>query len=458
MNFFILLQLFYLIYSQNTNNTNNTNNTFIKHYSYSYLCTQFLPAYSSNIVAFKGKTNITKCFAGNDIKINDIIFEYEKKDIISNINMILPNEEKIASIIKKYVNDTYLQNKFLLSFFIYHVMTNPYNVFELDKKLRLFILYLPIEEISNPIVLFVDKNKFGENLINKEWIEYPNDYEVDLINNIIKDVLEIDVNNKTDENYILFGKIFYFVKTNSFNINGNAVIIPFMDSCNIIPYYVNRDNKKYDSIFFEENENKIIVKSKININQSDQFIFSFDIPLTNEYLLLNKGKVIFNNINDRYLIKKNFFFENNTELGSFLLKMHLTKEELLNIKLQRKSNNRFGQFNFELAPNKICEYFDKFGDVYYNNNMMKKYILLIRMCYDEFKNIFNIIKEKFNSKNFEDYLLQIQNEEEISELNNAIMNYNLAKIKILENNVNLAFEKLIQLNINKINKLKENYL
>ena len=450
MKLIILHLLFYLIYSQ------NTNRTFIKQYSYSFLSTEFLKAFPLSIAVLNGKTNITKCFAAKDIKINETIFEFQKKEIVSNINIIHPNLEKITSIIKKYVNDTYLHNKFLLSFFIYHVMTNPYNITDIDSKLRLFILYLPVEEI-NPIELLVDRNNIEENLINKEWLEYKNDGEINLLNKIIKDALDIDINNKTDENYVLFGRIYYFVKITSFNINGNAVIIPFLDSCGIVPYYLHKEFDTYDSIFLEENENKIIVKSKLDILQSDQFVFSFDVPLTNEYLLLTQGKVIFNNINDRYIIKKNFPCDNDLKFDSLFSQMILKKEDLSKVKLLRISNTEF-TLDFELFPNKINEYIHRFCDIYYNNNTMKKYVMIIKTCYDELKDILKIIKDKFNSNSFEDYLLKIQKEKEISQSNNAIMNFNLAKIGILEKNVDLGFKKIVELNMKEINELKKNYL
>ena len=311
MKLVLLSLLYYLISSQ------NTNRSYVKQYSYSFLSTEFLKLFPLSIVVLKGKTNITKCFAAKDIKINETIFEFQKKEIISNINIIHPNLEKITSIIKKYVNDTYLQNKFLLSFFIYHVMTNPYNISDIDSKLRLFILYLPVEEI-NPIEFLVDRKNIEDNLINKEWLEFKNDDEVDILNKIVKEGLDIDTNNKTEENYILFGQIYYFVKITSFNLNGNAIILPFLDSCGIIPYYLHKEINTYDSIFLEENENKIIVKSKLDILQSEQFVFSFDVPLTNDYLLLTQGKVILNNINDRYIIKKSFSFENDSQLGTII--------------------------------------------------------------------------------------------------------------------------------------------
>ena len=196
----------------------------------------------------------------------------------------------------------------------------------------------------------------------------------------------------------------------------------------------------------------------MDILQSEQFVFSFDVPLTNDYLLLTQGKVILNNINDRYIIKKSFSFENDSQLGSFLLKMNLKKEDFEKIKLQRKSNTMFASFNFELFPSKINEYIHRFTNIYYNNNKIKKYFLIIKMCYDELNDIIKKIKDKFNSNRFEDYLFKIQNEKEISESNNAIMNFNLAKIGIIQKNVNLAFKKLVEINIKEINDLKLNYL
>jgi hypothetical protein len=230
--------------------------------------------FSKNIEVSRGKTNLTKCFAIKDIKINDTIFEYEKKDVISNMSIVLPNIKEITTIIKKYVENTYLQNKFLLSFFIFHVMTNPYNIPEMNNKLRLFILNLPIDQV-NPIELFLDKERIEKYLVKKEWLNYENGYEFNLINEIVKSYLNIDTNNKTDENYILFGKIYYYVKENSFYLNGNAVILPFLDSCNIVPNFLHKENLNVDSIFIEEEENKIVVKSNLDYSTSNQFIFSF---------------------------------------------------------------------------------------------------------------------------------------------------------------------------------------
>ena len=450
MKLILFLVLFCFIY------TENSDNEFNKKYSYGYLSSEFLKTLSENIFVSRSKTNLTKCFAIKDIKINDTILVYDKKDIISNINIIHPNIKKITSIIKKYINDIYLQNKFLLSFFIFHVMTNPYNIPDINNKLRLFILYLPIEEI-NPIELFLDEKSIELNLIKKEWLDYEKSDEIDLINKMMNLCLNIDINDKTDKNYILFGKIYYFVTTNSFNVNGNAIILPFFDSCNIAPNYLHKGNLNCDSIYIKEGENKIMVKSKLDFSQSNQFIFSFNNDLTNDYLLLKKGKVVFNNLNDVYIINKTFSFENNSELSKFLLKMNLKKDDLEKLKLQRQGNIKYIFLNFKLFPNKIDGFLDKFSKAYFNNNLIKKYIFIIRICFEELNDLLKIIKQKFESKNFEEYLLRAQDEKEISQTKNALMNFNLAKIRILRKNVELSFENLIKLYINDINSFKMNY-
>ena len=451
MKFILILLLFHLLYAQNQTNQNEI-------YTYSYLATQFFFEYTENIVLFQGKTEKIKCYASKDIKINDTLFTYDTDEIISNINIILPNIEKIKSIIQSTINDIYIQNKFLLSIFIYHVLTNPKDkIPEYNEKLRLFILYFPLNEIF-PIELLIEKKDIEEYLINKGWLDYKNNEEIKMINTIAEKCLDINIKNKKDGNYILFGKIYYFVKLNSFNVDGNAVILPFFDRCNVNPYYLHKDNINYDSIFLENNKGKIIVKSKINIIQSDQFSFAYKYPLSNDYLLLTQGKIIFNNINDKYIINEVFSFNDNNELGSFLLKSNLNSEQLKNLKIFNYLNKRHANLTFELIPNKINDFIRKISLGYFKNNKLKSFTEIIKICFDELKNIKNIIKDKFKSENFEDYLLKIQKEEKINVINSIIMKFNLVKINILQKNVRLATKKIIELNMKEIANLKQNYL
>ena len=245
------------------------------------------------------------------------------------------------------------------------------------------------------------------------------------------------------------------MKSNSINIDGNAVIFPFMDSCNIVPYYLYKDNLNYDSISIEKDKNKIIIKSKIDILLGEQFIYSFDYPLTNDYLLLKQGKVVFNNINDNYKIKKNLTFEDHI---IFLKILKKTKRgDISNALYNRLLKKRFAVVTFELNPNKINDYIYIFTDIYYNN-IIKSFIMIIRMCYDEFKEISRILRYKYKSRSFENYLLKIQKIEENSDIKSEIMKFNLAKINVLEKNVNLAFKKIVKYNINEIANLKINYI
>ena len=284
----ILFVLFHLVLSHN-----NTEK-YIKEYSYSYLTTQFISQYTKNIAVLKGKdNNITKCFAKQNIYKNDIIFEYGEHEVISCQNIDIQNKENMSLIINKFVNDTYIGDKLLLSCLIYYIIKNPYNIPYVNRRLRLFILNLPIEEL-NPIEFLNDKNYIEKYLLNKDSLLINVESEKELINKIINEIFDININNQTDENYILFAKIYYFIKIHCFNINGKAVILPFMDTCDIVPYYLKKEKLKYDSIYIEQENNNIVVKSKNDILQSDQFVFSFKIPLTNDYLLLKEGKSVYN--------------------------------------------------------------------------------------------------------------------------------------------------------------------
>ena len=451
MKLILIFLLFHLLLSQDETKKN-------KMYTYPYLSTQFCIQYTKNIIFFQGKTEKIKCYATKDIKVNDTLFVYEENEIISNQNILLPELDKITSIVKSNIKDIYIQNKFLLSIFIYHVLTNPtHKIQEYNEKLRLFILHFPFNEV-HPIELFVERSNIEELLINKEWIKFKDNEEKKLVDIIGEKCLDINITNKNDENYILFGKVYYFVKLYSFNVNGNAVILPFLDRCNVNPYYLHKNKLNYDSIFLENNKGNIIVKSKVNIKQSDQFSFAYEYPLSNDYLLLTQGEVVFNNINDKYIINKNFSFENNNELGNFILKSNMDNEEIKNLKIFNYLNKRYANFTFELNPDKINGLLRKICLAYFNNNLLKSFTMIIKICLDELNNIWKIIKDRFKSENYEDYLFKIQKEEEINAINSIIMKLNIVKINILEKNVRLATEKIVELNAKEILNQKQNYL
>ena len=84
------------------------NNTYIE------MSLKNLASFSENILPIKGKTNKTKCIANEDIRVNDVLFEFPKKDIITNENCPLPNKEKLTKEINLLTNDTITRNKLKL--------------------------------------------------------------------------------------------------------------------------------------------------------------------------------------------------------------------------------------------------------------------------------------------------------------------------------------------------------
>ena len=83
---------------------------------YSQIASDFLGQYTDNIVGMKSKTNKTKCYANRDVKINDIIFEYEKKEIISSETCFHPQKNELIKNISLVSKDIFEQNQFLLTF------------------------------------------------------------------------------------------------------------------------------------------------------------------------------------------------------------------------------------------------------------------------------------------------------------------------------------------------------
>ena len=94
--------------------------------------------------------------------------------------------------------------------------------------------------------------------------------------------------------------------------------------------------------------------------------------------------------------------------------------DISNILYNKILKKRFAVVTFELNPNRINDYIYKFTNIYYNNIIIKSFIMIIRMCYDEFKEISRILRYKYKSRSFENYLLKIQKIEENSGINNEI--------------------------------------
>ena len=144
----------------------------------------------------KSKTNKTKCYANRDVKINDIIFEYEKKEIISSETCFHPQKNELIKNISLVSKDIFEQNQFLLTFCLYYVFQDPDSVEELNRKEKFFIMALPVFDIEKNEV-FLNKSSLDELLIQEY---YDSTTEQNILNQIIKNNFEIE--NKTSSIYI----------------------------------------------------------------------------------------------------------------------------------------------------------------------------------------------------------------------------------------------------------------
>ena len=446
----IIFTIFYLFYIINSSNTDLI--------PYSRIASDFLSQYTDNIVGVKSKTNKTKCYANKDVKVNDIIFEYKKKEIISSETCFHPQKNELIKNISLVSKDTFEHNQFLLAFCLYYVFQDPDSVEELDRKVKFYIITLPVFDIQKNEV-FLNKSNLDKLLI-KEYFYSISDQNI--LNQIIKNNFEIE--NKASSVYILFSKIYYYIKTHSFNINNHAVILPFIDICDVVPYYLSKP-KIYDlsdSYTVEEYKNKIFVKSKINIQQSDPFLFSYNLPLDNDYLFLKRGIIIHNNLYDKYIIYKKITFKDNSfteELLNNLKQFHINQNSF---EISKDNNGKDLEFKFILFANKISEILYKFGQAYFSwwrKSSNNKYNLfgnidnqiwtfIVRICYDEIKSIQNKIKINFDED------LKANENGTISQ----VTKFNLEKMNVLFKNINYTYKYLILSHFNEIKNQKIKYI
>ena len=426
-------------------------------FPYSQIASDFLGQYTDNIVGMKSKTNKTKCYANRDVKINDIIFEYEKKEIISSETCFHPQKNELIKNISLVSKDIFEQNQFLLTFCLYYVFQDPDSVEELNRKEKFFIMALPVFDIQKNEV-FLNKSSLDELLIQEY---YDSTTEQNILNQIIKNNFEIE--NKASSVYILFSKTYYYIKTHSFNINNQAVILPFMDICDVVPYYLSKPKiyELSDSYTVEEYKNKIFVKSKINIQQSDPFLFSYNLPLDNDYLFLKRGVIIHNNLYDKYIIYKKITFKNSSHAEDLLNNFKQFNISQNSFEISKDNNGKDLKFKFILFADKISDILYKFGQAYFNwwkkssnikynlfgNNDKKIWTFIARICYDEIKSI----KKKFKM-NFEDF--ETQGNESISDATK----FNLEKMNVLFKNINYTYKYLILSNFNEIKNQKIKYI
>ena len=435
--------------------------SYLKDFDYDHFSIKTIDKYSKRIAAVQGKTNRTKCYAKTDIKINDTLFKFDKQEILSSQTCFHPQKMEIFHNITSYTDDIYDQNKILLSFCIYFALLDPNNT-KIPEHQKFNIFTLPIEKVKHSELLFdfPDLNEF----LLAGTMYLVDDSEK--IEKVIDRVLNIKDRNNT--NFQLYAKIYYYITTHSFNVSNQAVILPFIDICNIIPYYLTKPDLNYtNSSIVEEEGNKIIVKSTRNFKQSEQYLFSYNISLDNDLLMLKQGIFVHDNIYDKYNIVKPFSYEHNYETDELYhnLKRHNLDPNLFQYKRENLGHDAW--FKFELIANKTSDYLFRFGIIYFNwwrthsndKNSQYRHIakqgltLILRMCYDEL----NEIKNRMEI-DFDEYLLRTQEDKTLTELNKKLRNFTMEKVHLLHKNVNYLYENLVLLNYNEIKQRKDRYV
>jgi len=432
-----------------------------KDFNYIDYASSHIHDYTKRISAVKGKTNRTKCFAKVDIKTNDTLFKYDKKDVLSSETCFYPEKMEALKNISTYTNDTYEKNKMLLAFCIYHVLIDPEFVIQISEEDKFKIQSLPLKEVEHSELLF-DYPDINEFLLagTTYYVEEP-----DRIENIIAKNLQIL--DRYNKNFKLYTNIYYYVTTHSFNINGEAVILPFMEVCDMVPYYLTKPDLNYsNSTFVEEEGNKILVKSSRNFRQSEQFLFSFNVSLDNDALMLKHGIYVHDNLHDYYLINKKFSYDNNyfNDMLYNTLKKRNLHPNIFNY--HRENLGVDGWYQFKLRGNKIDDLLYRFSIIYFHwwamqhndQNIVYRTIakramtFIMRMCYDEIEKI----KGRMDC-DFDDYLLRTQMDDSLSEINKKLRNFTMEKVHLINKNVNWLLEDLVLINYNEIRDKRDFY-
>ena len=435
------------------------NNTYIE------MSLKNLASFSENILPIKGKTNKTKCIANEDIRVNDVLFEFPKKDIITNENCPLPNKEKLTKEINLLTNDTITRNKLKLSFCMFDVYENP-NTKNVPDNLKKNILNLPLNNLkySEKMFDFPDLNEFLRT--GRYYIE-----ESDLIDFLMMNVYDLE--DRTNKTFILFSKIYYYISYNSFNISDEVIILPFINICNIVPNYLNKENKKNytNSTYIEFESNKYYLKAARSFRQNEQYLFSYNVPLDNDLLMAKQGLFIHDNVFDYYLVDKKYVFDSEKVTDDLL---EAFKKRNINPEIYKYVKDSDGKdlwLQFKLLPEKIGSQVYSFGIVYFswwkthmknkiNTNEFKLFsrqtlMLVMRMCYDE---LMEIMKVKLEGESYDQYLLTTQENKTLTDVNRYLRNFNTEKLHLLMKNINNAYKDLVITNYNEIQKRKDSYV
>jgi hypothetical protein len=323
------------------------------------------------------------------------------------------------------------------------------------------MLSLPIETMKFAQGLF-DFPDLTEYLM--AGTSYDNE-EADIIVKILD--RNLDVLIRAQYEFQLFSKIYHYVDSRSFFVNQEAVILPYMDICNIIPNYLTKpDNNYTNSSYVVEEGNKFIVKSTRNFVQSEQYLFSYNVSLDNDKLILKQGVFVHDNIHSTHTIDKRFEFENgkdSDEIYNALVKYGINPESLNFIK---EEEGREMWLRFKLRDDRIDILLFSFGIVYYDwrkkydtvKNNEFKYItkqalqLILRIIYDEKNRINNFMEAEID-----EYMLRTEQDRNLTEVNKNLRNFNMEKIHLLNKNINYVYKDLVPIYYKEIMKRKEKY-
>ena len=417
--------------------------------------------YTKNIAVIKGKSNRTKCFTKEDIKVNDTIFKYDKKDVLSSETCFHPYKMDALKNISIYTNDTYEKNKMLLAFCIYHVLLDPDFVIQISEEEKFKILSLPIKEVEHSELLF-DYPDMNEFLLAGTTYRIE---ESDRIEYIIDRNLQIM--DRYNKNFKLYTNIYYYVTSHSFNVSGQAVILPFMEVCDMVPYYLTKPDLNFsNSSYVEEEGNKILVKATRNFQQSEQYLFAFNVSLDNDGLMLKHGIFVHDNLHDFYLLNKKFSYDNNyyNDMLANTLKKRNLPPSLFNYHPENQGVD--GWYQFKLSGNRINELLYRFSIIYFHwwasqngdENVQFRTIakraltFIMRICYDEIE----VIKGRMEC-DFEEYLLRTQMDDTLTEIRKKLRHFTMEKVHLINKNVNWLLNDLVVLNYNEIKNKRDSY-
>ena len=146
------------------------------------------------------------------------------------------------------------------------------------------------------------------------------------------------------------------------------------------------------------------------------------------------------------------------------LKKHNLNPDLF--KFRSENKGRIALLKLELLPDKINDDLYKFGIIYYNwlktksnknnklNNFEKQSLMfIIRMCYDELREIANVMEV-----DFDEYIYRTQVDQGLSDLNKNLRNFTMEKVHFIQKNINYLYNNLAYMNYHEIMKKKEIYL